>query len=33
MLLVAHGMPPIATMTVRGRLKAAEVLGVAEARS
>jgi hypothetical protein len=31
-ILVAHGTLPIATMTARGRLKAAEILGVAEAR-
>jgi hypothetical protein len=31
-ILVANGTLPIATMTARARLKAAEILGVAEAR-
>jgi hypothetical protein len=31
-ILVANGMLPIGDMTVHGRLKAAEILGVAEAR-
>jgi hypothetical protein len=31
-ILVANGMLPIGDMTARGRLKAAEILGVAEAR-
>jgi hypothetical protein len=31
-ILDAQGLPPIGTMTVRGRLKAAEIIGVAEAR-
>jgi hypothetical protein len=31
-ILVANGALPIGDMTVRGRMKAAEMLGVAEAR-
>jgi len=31
-ILVANGMLPIGKMTARGRLKAAEIIGVAEAR-
>jgi len=31
-ILIANGMLPIGQMTVRGRLKAAEIIGVGEAR-
>jgi hypothetical protein len=29
----AQGLPPIGDMTVRGRLKAAEIIGIGEAQS
>jgi len=32
-ILVAQGLPPIGDMTVRGRLKAAEIIGIGEAQS
>jgi hypothetical protein len=32
-ILVAQGLPPIGDMTVRGRLRAAEIIGIGEAQS